>query len=473
MQMILYADLVGAICILLYDFKIQYNWELSKMIYNILDFGAVGDAATVNTEAIQKAIDVCAENGGGIVTVPTGVFMTKAIHLRSHVELFLEKGATLRATLNVPDDFPDYGFIYAEGVEDVGISGYGTIDGHSDDPYYQRFKINDPSRPNCVFFKRCKQVSVRGIRVTNSGNWTIRLLGCDGVKIEGVTIYCLKQPNNDGIDVDARNVTISNCIISCDDDGICLKSDLKDFIPENITVTNCVIASNCNPIKLGTTSYSGFRNVTFSNCVIRRTEESNVWEWSEYYRKVTPGTKTGLSGIAVECADGGIIENVSFSNIVMEGIITPIFVCLNHRHGDKGVIRNLQFHNITARAEGVIPSLISGVPGNIIEGIIMRDIVVEHEGGDQPMKGRLPENWDGYPENRMYGDYNPAGGLYIRHARDIVVDNFQVRQRNTDYRPVVVLDDVNRFHMRGLKSFGTQTKELVQTFDSDSIIIEK
>lgn len=271
--------------------------------------------------------------------------------------------------------------------------------------------------------------------------------------------------------MDARNVTISNCNISCDDDGICLKSDLPDFLPENITVTNCVIASNCNPIKLGTSSYSGFRNVVFSNCVVRRTEESVIWDWAKEYRKVAPDTHTGLSGITVQCVDGGTIENISFNNIVLEGIITPIFVCLNHRHGNEGTIRNLQFSNITAKADGIIPCLISGVPDARIEGITLRDIIVEHEGGEEAMVERLPENLKGYPENRMYGRRNPAGGLYIRHADNILVENFQVRQRNADYRPAVVLDDVADFRMRGLKAIGTKADELVQTIDCKNIKI--
>lgn len=442
------------------------------MIHNILDYGAIGNGTTVNTTTIQKAIDSCAANGGGTVTIPSGVFLSAELHLRSHVELFLERGAVLRATLNVPEDFPHRGFIYTEGEDDVGISGYGIIDGHSDAPYYKRFKLNDAVRPNGVFFNRCTRVSVRGIQIINAGSWTLRLLGCDGVRIEGITIHCLKQPNNDGIDVDAKNVTISNCLISCDDDGICLKSDIPGFMVENITVSNCVVASNCNPLKLGTSSYTGFRNITFSNCVIRRTEESNVWEWSDFYRKVAPGTKTGLAGIAVECADGGIIENVSFNNITMEGVITPVFVCLNHRHGDKGVIRNLQFSNITAKADGIIPCLISGVPGNRIEALVLRDFMVEHEGGEQAMAERLPENLDGYPENRMYGDYNPAGGLYVRHACDITVENFRVRQRNMDERPVIVLDDVQDMTIRALKSTGSSSTESVQQIDSRHITIE-
>ena len=189
--------------------------------------------------------------------------------------------------------------------------------------------------------------------------------------------------------------------------------DIPGFLPENIVVTNCVIASNCNPIKLGTSSYAGFRNVAFSNIVIRPTPESNIWDWSEHYRKVAPGTCTGLAGIAVECVDGGTVENISFDNIIMEGVITPIFVCLNHRHGEKGVLRDLKFRGITAKANGIIPCLISGVPGNAVEDILLRDITVEQEGGEEPAQELLPENLDGYPDNRMYGPWNPAGGLYI------------------------------------------------------------
>lgn len=446
--------------------------NLSAKDVVITDFGAVADSTTLNTTAIQKAIDACAETGGGRVTIPSGIFLTGAINLRSHVEIYLNRGAVIRGSLRIPEDYPQRALIYAENIEDAGISGDGIIDGYSNHPSYkERFRVNDGKRPRGIFFNHCKKMSLRDIQIRNAGSWTVRLLGCDGVNIDGISIYCLTQGNNDGIDVDARNVTISNCNISCDDDGICLKSDLPDFLPENITVTNCVIASNCNPIKLGTSSYSGFRNVVFSNCVVRRTEESVIWDWAKEYRKVAPDTHTGLSGITVQCVDGGTIENISFNNIVLEGIITPIFVCLNHRHGNEGTIRNLQFSNITAKADGIIPCLISGVPDARIEGITLRDIIVEHEGGEEAMIERLPENLKGYPENRMYGRRNPAGGLYIRHADNILVENFQVRQRNADYRPAVVLDDVADFRMRGLKAIGTKADELVQTIDCKNIKI--
>ena len=459
-------------CLLFLAWLVPFKAPAKNVL--ITDFGAISDSTHVSTTAIQQAIDACAASGGGRVIIPTGSFMTGTLWLRSHVELYLERNARLLGALRVPEDYPVRALIYAEGIENAGISGYGTIDGYFNHPIYKgQFKVNDGKRPLGIFFNNCKNMSIRNVHIVNAGSWTLRLLKCNGVHIDGITIRSLAQGNNDGIDIDACNVTISNCNIMCDDDAICLKSDLQDFMPENITVTNCILASNCNPIKLGTSSYAGFRNVAFSNCVIRRTDESNVWDWSKEYRKVAAGTLTGLSGITVQSVDGGIVENISFNNIIMEGIITPIFVCLNHRHGDHGTIRNLQFSNITARAEGILPCIISGVPDNSIGDIILRDIVVEHAGEEQPMQKSLPENLKGYPENRMYGPENPAGGLYVRHASNITVENFQVRHRATDYRPTVVLDDVTDFRLRGLKVWNSGSKKKVQATGCKQITIEE
>ena len=246
---------------------------------------------------------------------------------------------------------------------------------------------------------------------------------------------------------------------------------------ENITVTNCIIASNCNPIKFGTASWAGFRNITFSNCVIRPTTESNIWDWSKEYRHIAPKTHTGLSGIAIESVDGGIIEQVTFNNISMEGIITPIFICLNHRRmnqhsGQSGIIRNLLFSNITAKAEGIIPTLIAGTPTGRITDITLRDITVEHAGGEKAMTKSLPENLKGYPENRMYGKENPAGGLYIRHADNILIENFHIRQRNTDERPSIFLDDATDIHIEKLQSTGSIAKKMIEHSKCSNITID-
>lgn len=459
---------------LLLFFFIHAMGVLTAGNVTVTDFGAKGDGQTMNTIALQRAIDACAESGGGEVIVPPGRFLTGTIYLRSHVELVIQRGASILGSTNVPADYPVRTLIYAESVEDAGISGQGVIDGQARHPDYiaRGFVVNDDIRPLGIHFQDCRNMSIRDIQLRDIDCWTLRLFRCDGVRIDNISIYCLLQGNNDGIDVDAKNVTITNCLIECDDDGICLKSDDPDFMPENITVSNCVIASNCNPIKFGTASYAGFRNVTMSNIVIRRTSESNVWDWSTEYDKVAPGTMTGLAGIAIESTDGGLIEHLSFSNIVMEGVITPIFIYMGDRkQRGTGVIRDIDFANIKAVCDGIIPCLISGMPDQRIINVTLRDITVEHQGGENIMTKPLQENTSGYPENRMFGRKNPAGALYIRHADNIKVVNFRAHQRELDHRPVVVASDVNGLKINELNATSTDGVK-VQTTGSKEIYLD-
>ena len=396
------------------------------------------------TKILQKAIDKCAESGGGTVTIPSGTFVTGSVALKDGVELHLSGGTVLKGSVNHPDDYRvGRGIITGKDVKGCSITGCGVIDGQGWHENFQRYGNNQGNRPHAIFFEDCTDVIVKDVNVKNAAWWSFRLFRCDGVTIDNVKVYSHSIVNNDGIDVDARNVTISNCRVDSDDDGICLKSDDPNFMVENVVITNCIIGSNCNPIKFGTSSYCGFRNITVSNCVIHRPSESNVWDWSNEYPGVEKGELTGLAGIAVESVDGGIIENLHFSNISMTGIITPIFICLNGRHG-VGSLRNVTVQGLTAKALGQIPSLISGVPGGIIDGVTLRDIWVEHRGGAGPeiANAKLKENLSGYPENRMYGNTNPANGLYVRHAKNVIIDNYRVSLLNEDCRTAVVMEDV-------------------------------
>ena len=154
-------------------------------------------------------------------------------------------------------------------------------------------------------------------------------------------------------------MVVSDCIIDCDDDAVCLKSDDDKFVVENVSITNCIIASNCNPIKFGTASRAGFKNIAISNCIIRAASESNIrnWNslsWMERYCVAKP--ITGLAGIALEAVDGGFLENVTISNIVMTDIQTPIFIRAGHRNKDdkRSFIKNVVIRGITATAQSQI-----------------------------------------------------------------------------------------------------------------------
>lgn len=427
----------------------------------------------VSTQLFQQAIDQCTATGGGQVYVSAGAYTVGALQMKSGVELHLSKGVLLKGSVNHPEDYnAGRGIITGKNVENIAITGLGTIDGQGWHENFQRYGNNQGNRPHAIFLEDCKKVTIQDVDIRNAAWWTVRLFRCDGVAIDHVKIYSHSIVNNDGLDIDSRNVTISNCRIDSDDDGICLKSDDRNFMPENITVTNCIIGSNCNPIKMGTSSYCGFRNVTFSNIVILPPTKSNVWDWSKEYREVKKGQLTGLAGIAIEAVDGGHLENLQFNNITMTGVITPIFVCLNNRNG-VGSVKNVVFSNITAKAYGIIPSLISSIPGEYMDGITLRDIVVEHVGNGtaEDAQAKLKENLNGYPENRMYGGSNPAYGLYVRHAKNVTIDNFQVRLQNADARPMVVMEDVQDVFIDKLKDVSAQKPEaLVRMVECQNVL---
>lgn len=378
--------------------------------------------------------------------VPKGNYVSGTVFLKSNVELHLSRGAELQGSLNVFEDFSERSFICAINQENISITGPGCINGRSDSEFYRQqfaegtFKNNDPYRPFGIYLEDCKNVVAKDFSLKNAGFWSFRLFRCDVVSIDGLKITSLHCVNNDGIDVDARNVNIRNCIIRSDDDGICLKSNDSDFPVENILVENCAISSNCNPIKFGTASLSCFRNVTFRNCKITSTGEAHVWDWSTKYHGLEPWEPLGLSGITVQSADGAIIENILFENISMEGIMTPVFLYVGHRSSRLGSIRNVRFEHITASARGHLPSIISGHRESAIDGISIRDMKVVADGcPENDFKPR--ENETGYPENRMFGKENPAGAFYVRHAQNIDIQDFNITYRTPDGRPSVVCDD--------------------------------
>jgi polygalacturonase len=148
---------------------------------------------------------------------------------------------------------PSRALIYADSVENIGIVGEGTIDGNGKSPAFIT-EDDNPNRPKLIFIVNCKRVKVENLRFQNTAFWLQHYFACDGVYIKGLNIYNHGNKNVDGIDIDSKNVVIQDCIIDCDDDALCFKSD-GNFLCENVVVTNCILSSNCNFIKMGTASY--------------------------------------------------------------------------------------------------------------------------------------------------------------------------------------------------------------------------
>lgn len=409
-----------------------------------------------NAPAIQKAIDKVSQAGGGTVTVPAGDYLTGPIEMKSGVELHLEMGARLVGVADIaayekahilPDGSWNHfsALIYANSQSNIALTGLGTIDGQGGD---KAFKIKgDPAgRPMIILFRNCKDVVVSDLHLENSAHWVQLYTGCTGVRVNGLKVRSHCNYNNDGIDIESRDVVVSDCSFDCEDDAICLKGDSPDVLCENVAVTNCVAASNCNAVKLGTGSLYGFRNITISNITIHRASEDNFRRWSTKIPGITAPT-TVISGIAVEMVDGGICENVNISNISMRDVQTPIFIRMGRRKppvregGNR--MRGICISGVTAVSESLMSSSVTGVPGLYPEDIYLSDIdITSPGGGTAAMAGiEVPESENKYPENRCLGYSLPASGLYIRHARNVYLSNVRFHFRNPDERSLVVTDD--------------------------------
>lgn len=432
---------------------------------DVTTLGAKGDGITDNTAIIQKAIDDCSARQGGTVEIPAGKFLTRTLFLKSDVNLHLQFGAELLGSTDLESYhkvFPNLkgketpALIFARNARNIAVTGLGTINGQGAHPNFQHGNDSKggPRRPKIIYFMSCNNVRVQDVTLRNSAYWTQDYEKCDGVIVRGVKVYCHSNWNNDGLDIDSRNVVVSDCYIDCDDDALCLKSD-TDTPCENVTVTNCVLKTNCNAIKFGTSSYSGFKNVAISNCVIDRASEDHIRQWYKSYPWLGTKDKTVVAGIALESVDGGLMENVIISDIAMRAVQTPIFVRLGDRKRtfSKQIsrINDVVISRVVARSESKVACSITGVPGGDIQNLTISDItlVTDAEVGKDEIKMEVPEAIDKYPENRMFGSILPASGFYIRHADGITLSNIKMITKNKDERPMFYLDDVKNFVQTG------------------------
>ncbi|OJV84335.1 MAG: polygalacturonase [Bacteroidia bacterium 44-10] len=403
------------------------------------------DGKSLTTEALQKALDECAVNGGGIVSLPAGTYLTGTLILRKGVTLNLEKDAMILGSQNIAD-YPDKGrrkaLIFAENTTDIGITGEGEING-SGAAFNQGNSA--PNRPTLVLFFDCKNVNVKGVKMINSAFWTFRFVRCDGVDIKDVDVEGHANWNNDGFDIESRNVTITNCTFDTDDDAICFKSEDPNYVVENVTVTNCKAASNCNFIKFGTASAGGFKNIQVTNCTLSKCSKSLLRDWPERVPGVTDEI-TGIAGIALEVVDGGFMENVTISDITMTDVQTPIFIRLGRRKvSDNSYLKDILIKNITAESVSYVASSITGVPGLRVSNVEIRDIDFKLKAGGKASdtEVEVPEVENQYPENRMFGVMLPAYGFYIRHADNILFDNINLSYMGgREERHAVFADDV-------------------------------
>ena len=440
--------------------------KLAARDYNILNYGAQSDTTLLSTQALQQAIDECSQAGGGRVVVPTGNYKIGTIILKSNVHLHLEQGATLYGSTRLADYLPvksDYvslrtqtntiQLIYADKVSHVVIDGYGTIDGRG--RAFKKLSWNDEgiTRPHLLRFIQSSDITIKDITLKNSGCWMQHYLACDRLTIDGIKVINRNNYNNDALDLDGcHEVIVSRMMADSDDDGITLKST-SPRLCENISIANCVVSSHCNAIKLGTETNGGFRNINISNIVVKPSYDQQEKFFGQWI---------GSSAISLEIVDGGRMENVSVSNVSVEGTEAPIFIRLGNRArgyllGGKdfdslipidhvGTIDGIRLDNIQIRHAGSMGCSISGLPGHPVENVSLSRISIHHKGGvsasDLPKieESIKDEKEKDYPESTMWGNL-PAKGFFVRHARNIQFSDVSIQTEEADVRPDFVQID--------------------------------
>ena len=425
---------------------------------NIQDRGAIPNASSDNTEIIQRAIDDCEISGGGTVIIPNGIFMSNQLFLKSNVNLCLHKNGVIRALPGLDNwsarSLPRKALVHAVGIENASITGEGSLDGNGCLAKHQTGD-NTAGRYYTVFFDNCKRMRVNNVSLINSCFWTFRILDCDNLVINGIRVYSHCNLNNDGIDIDGRNIVISDCIIDCVDDAICLKSDSKTSICENIAISNCVISTNCNGIKFGTASNMGFQNITISNIIIKRPSENNFHEYKiQRLTGVTAETSVNV-GLALQMVDGGIMNQINISNIVMSDVLTPFMIKFGNRRNTPKYVRNISISNIIATGKSLMSSSITGFPGNYVENVKISNITFNCPGGGTLIHSlnEIAENEKAYPDNKQFGLAMPAYGLFIRHVKNITLDNIQLNLASPDFRHAFVVNDVENILINNVAAF--------------------
>ena len=317
---------------------------------------------------------------------------------------------------------------------------------------------------------------VEGITLTNAAFWVQDYLGCNYVKINEVKVYSYGNHNNDGLDIDSKNVVVSNCIIESDDDALCFKSHIPDRPCENITVTNCVLATNCNAIKFGTASHGGFKNISVTNCVIKRPVEDKIRQWHKSIEGIDSG-HTVIAGIALESVDGGVMDQVNLSDIVMDGVQTPIFIKLGdrERYNDApSQLKNIRINNIVAHNASLISNSITGFPGHYIENVTISNVHITYRGGgtEKHHQYEVPEKEGSYPENRMFGHFLPAYGFFVRHVKNLTLENITLSLVQPDYRSVIRMEDVEQIKVSGLRAdHPASTVPPLEIMDGKNVLI--
>lgn len=413
----------------------------SPGVFNIRDYGALGDGKTLDTQAIQKAIDVCASVGGGQVRLSPGRYLSGTIHLKSHVTLFLDAGATLIGTPDLdqyqhpipPDYLPEAkwgkwhrALILANGAEDIAIVGDGVIDGN---------KVFDPTGeekmrgPHTFVFLNCRNVRVRDVSFADSANYAIFFMVSDDVDIRNITF----TGGWDGVhfrggpERPCRNVNIVNCRFFTGDDSIAGR------YWENTLISDCIVNSSCNGIRLiGPATHLIIHDCLFYGPGVQPHRSSNRNNMLAAIN-LQPGAWD---------ATQGTLDDVMISNVTMHNVATPFHFSLKPGNTAGRIVVN------RASATGVYraASSVESWAETAFENVVFRDVTIEYKGGGTKKQARNRVKSPGVDPRRL-----PAWGFYARNVGHLQFDNVKLRYKKDDLRPALICDGIKHLVLDNFK----------------------
>lgn len=471
--------------------------NLGARVYNIRDFGAKGDGATLDTTAVQTAIDTCNKEQGGTVLVPAGVFVIGTVEMKSNVTLHIAAQGKLLGSADgkqyrAADAIPlsgdstlndgNVGLIFAVKAENFTIEGPGTIDGQGFQFHSPTRGVPPPSgrggnnRPYHLLFHQCRNIAVSDITLLESAYHSVRIIQSTYVNLTGIHIHNRVNSNNDGFHfISAQHVHISNCAVECQDDACALFGSCKF-----VTVTNCSFSTRWSVFRFGG---GEAENIAVSNCLIYETYGCPI---------------------KMHCGPGARFENMSFSNLVMDKVTGPISINVGQQPRrtqqagtgtmaqnstapapeqapkPPGIVRNISFNGIQASV--VVPVQLSDVPFtsgyrpaevkscislNCVEGtlenITFHDVHVTFPGGGTAEDAAVRD------VPKVAGEYFETGilpsyALFVRNVSALTLSNIRFAVAGTEARPAVVFDHVNDAAMNGFSVQGTREAESVLRF---------
>lgn len=486
---------------------------LYQNTYNVLEFGASGNGVIKDTVSIQKAIQTCSDNGGGIVYFPSGYrFLIGTIYLENNVTIYVAENAVILGSSDLGDYKDDTGIcpyfpepldrclIYAKNKKNISFKGNGIIDGQFREDFLD--KHDDPlgtdsiQRPMLIRLEECTDIKMKDLTVKGAYSWCIHIKYCSNIKLTGLTVLNDRQ---DGFNIESsKTISISDCHLQCGDDGIALTTSDRNKPLSDMTVSNCIISSRWAAIRIGPLSKGNFENIIISNCVLKN---------------------CGGGGIKIGLFEGAEIKNCLFSSIIMDNVTAPILI-MNAQWTDigsqlknppmmpPGIIKDLIFTDIIIHSsagpvkpwdqkeyseEEITDFLmrpdrnstifLHGHKDSKIKNLTFCNLKISYPGGGIEDRNPFEDFVDmheidiqshGYwTDDKTVWGLPIASAIFIRHVQNMDINDVKISFRNRDQRPAIAVSDSELIECNRIKinSEKIKSEDLIQNKCSEVSII--